>query len=72
MTREEAIEDLEARKAMLMNSCITCWDEAIEMALKALKTEAIPVAWIERYQLNKGYSPGGQIDRMIQAWRKGK
>ena len=57
---------------MLMNSCITCWDEAIEMALQALKTEAIPVAWIERYQLNKGYSPGGQIDRMIQAWRKGK
>ena len=37
MTIQEAIADLEARKRMLMNSCITCWDDAIEMALQALK-----------------------------------
>ena len=40
MTREEAIADLEARKKMLQAKCMNCWDEAIDMALEALKREA--------------------------------
>lgn len=39
MTKEEAIADLEARKKMLQSTCMNCWDEAIEMALQALKKD---------------------------------
>ncbi|MBQ8994883.1 MAG: hypothetical protein IJ091_03625 [Oscillospiraceae bacterium] len=74
MTLNEAIEDLETRKKMVQAHCVGCWDEAVEMALQILKDkrdgELIPVPWIERYQLGKGYSPGGMIDRMVKAWRK--
>ena len=34
---DAAIEDLEARKKLLMKSCITCWDPSIDWALDGLK-----------------------------------
>lgn len=37
MTIQEAIENLEERKAFLQRTCEHCWDDAIEMALQALK-----------------------------------
>lgn len=37
MTLEEAIENLEERKAFLKRTCEHCWDDAIELALQALK-----------------------------------
>lgn len=37
MTIEEAIQELESRKSFLMQSCVECWDPAMEMALQALK-----------------------------------
>ena len=37
MTVDEAIQELESRKAFLMQSCVECWDPAMEMALQALK-----------------------------------
>lgn len=37
MTVNEAIQELESRKAFLMQSCVECWDPAMEMALQALK-----------------------------------
>lgn len=37
MTLNEAIEDLEIRKKMVQAQCVSCWDDAIEMALQALK-----------------------------------
>lgn len=37
MTVNEAIQELESRKAFLMQSCVDCWDPAMEMALQALK-----------------------------------
>lgn len=37
MTINESIEDLEVRKAFMMNTCPQCWDPAIDMALNGLK-----------------------------------
>ena len=37
MTIDEAIRELESRKAFLQQSCAECWDPAMEMALQALK-----------------------------------
>ena len=37
MTIDEAIEELEERKAFLKRTCEHCWDDAIELALQALK-----------------------------------
>ena len=39
MTVNEAIQELESRKAFLMQSCVECWDPAMEMALQALKAQ---------------------------------
>lgn len=39
MTIDEAIENLEERKAFLKRTCEHCWDDAIEMALQALKAK---------------------------------
>lgn len=39
MTLEEAIENLEERKAFLKRTCEHCWDDAIELALQALKAK---------------------------------
>ena len=39
MTIDEAIEELEERKAFLKRTCEHCWDDAIEMALQALKNK---------------------------------
>lgn len=45
MTFNEAIQELESRKAFLMQSCVECWDPAMEMALQALKRQQwIPVS----------------------------
>ena len=40
MTIDEAIEELEERKAFLKRTCEHCWDDAIEQALQALKEKA--------------------------------
>ena len=48
MTIEEAIQDLEMRKRVLTNCCVTCWDDAIEQALQALK---------EKYEREKDGGP---------------
>ena len=40
MTIEEAIDELEERKAFLKRTCEHCWDDAIEQALQALKEKA--------------------------------
>jgi hypothetical protein len=37
MTINEAIENLEDRKAFMMNTCPQCWDPAIDLALDGLK-----------------------------------
>lgn len=37
MTINEAIENLEERKAFLQKTCKDCWDPAIDMALNGLK-----------------------------------
>lgn len=37
MTINEAIENLEDRKAFLQKTCKDCWDPAIDMALNGLK-----------------------------------
>ena len=34
---DNAIADLEARKRLLMKSCVTCWDPSIDWALDGLK-----------------------------------
>ena len=39
MTVNEAIQELESRKVFLMQSCVECWDPAMEMALQALKAQ---------------------------------
>lgn len=39
MTVNEAIQELESRKALLMQSCVECWDPAMQMALQALKAQ---------------------------------
>lgn len=39
MTIEEAIQELESRKSFLMQSCVECWDPAMEMALQALNAQ---------------------------------
>ncbi len=38
MTIDEAIQELESRKAFLQQSCAECWPEEMEMALQALKS----------------------------------
>ena len=58
MTKEEAIADLEARKKMLQSTCMNCWDEAIEMALQALKRDDPEVEFRKRFEKSTfcGYS----------------
>ena len=73
MTVNEAIQELESRKAFLMQSCVECWDPAMEMALQALKRQQ----WIpcserlpnhDEYIKNNGLFNVSDGDRSYSEW----
>lgn len=63
---DAAIEDLEARKKLLMKSCITCWDPSIDWALDALKIIR------ELLRIHTEYGIVNDLERLIIEIHDGK
>lgn len=79
MTKDEAIEILEEVKILddSMYQYNPCYCAALNMAIESLKTEAIPVAWIQQYM--KTFYSGDiftdgivriHTEKMVDNWRE--
>lgn len=73
MTKDEAAEMIKDDMRLHHDYLSGTYRKALNVAIEVLKTEAIPIAWIEQYGAKNWFDFGTQynaITEMLKAWRE--